>query len=222
MTTDAVHAGQAVYSRRTLAIYDWLVLGFSNRFVWRCPTRHLVEMYNENISENHLDVGVGTGFFLDRCDFPSASPRIVLLDLNSNCLHAAAQRIARYQPEIHQANVLEPIEMDGVNFDSVGINYLLHCLPGNIQTKTAVLANLKQHMNPNAVLFGSTILHDGVRRNWMARRLMKFYNDRRIFTNTYDNLDDLESVLHSQFDTVSVRTIGCVALFQVSQPMICP
>jgi len=45
-----------------LSGYDLWVLGFSNTFVWRCPTRLLLEFYNEHISGNHLDVGVGTGY----------------------------------------------------------------------------------------------------------------------------------------------------------------
>jgi hypothetical protein len=35
-----VEAGQAVYSPLALAAYDALVLGFSNRYVWRLPVRN--------------------------------------------------------------------------------------------------------------------------------------------------------------------------------------
>lgn len=41
-TDEQVRAGQAVYSRRVLALYDWFVLGISNRFVWKCPTPQLL------------------------------------------------------------------------------------------------------------------------------------------------------------------------------------
>ena len=42
-TTNAqVDAGQAVYTKQTLAVYDLIVLGISNRFIWRCPTQQLV------------------------------------------------------------------------------------------------------------------------------------------------------------------------------------
>lgn len=58
----AAAAGAAVYSKPLLSGYDLWVLGFSNTFVWRCPTRLLLEFYNEHISGNHLDVGVGTGY----------------------------------------------------------------------------------------------------------------------------------------------------------------
>jgi hypothetical protein len=99
---------------------------------------------------------VGTGYFLDRCRFPSQSPRIGLLDLNPNVLQYASQRIARYKPETYCRNVLEPIFIDAAKFDSVAVNYLLHCVPGCIESKAVAFDHLKALMNPNAVLFGST------------------------------------------------------------------
>jgi 16S rRNA G1207 methylase RsmC len=162
---EQIEAGQAIYTKRTLAAYDFVVLGLSNRFIWKCPTNRLLEQYNTRITANHLDVGVGTGYFLDRCRFPSPEPRVALMDLNRNALDFAARRIARYKPETYVRNVLEPISIDAEKFDSVGVNYLLHCLPGSIGSKPAVFDHLKSLMNPNAVLFGSTLLQGGVARS---------------------------------------------------------
>lgn len=131
---EKVLAGQAIYTRRTLGAYDFVVHGVSNRFFWRCPTQRLVDHYNGHVSANHLDVGVGTGYFLDRCRFPSAKPRVALMDLNQSTLDFASKRIARYQPEIYRRSVLDPIQIDAPKFDSVGINYLLHCVPGNFRS----------------------------------------------------------------------------------------
>ena len=39
-------AGAAVYSRTVLAVYDWFVLGFSNRVLWRCPTVEIAALYD--------------------------------------------------------------------------------------------------------------------------------------------------------------------------------
>jgi ubiquinone/menaquinone biosynthesis C-methylase UbiE len=121
--------GYAVYSRSVLAIYDFLVLGASCRYVWRCPARLIVDFFDLHVSANHLDVGVGTGFFLERCSFPSAKPRLGLMDVNPNCLAAAARRVSRYVPEIYRANVLEPLRLDAAKFDSASLSLLLHCLP---------------------------------------------------------------------------------------------
>lgn len=206
-------AGQAVYTKQTLAVYDFVVLGISNRFIWNCPTQRLVQHYDKMITANHLDVGIGTGYFLDRCQLPSSTPRIALMDLNSNTLEFASQRIARYHPKTYRRNVLEPIDWGERKFDSVGINYLLHCLPGTLESKSIALDYLKTLMNPDAVLFGSTILQGGTPNIWLARRLMTVYNKQGIFSNQQDNLEDLKSVLNQRFREVSVEVIGCVALF---------
>ena len=60
----AVEAGQAVYSPFVLRMYDWFVLGFSSRFIWRCPASEMRRLYDRNVSSRHLDIGVGTGYFL--------------------------------------------------------------------------------------------------------------------------------------------------------------
>lgn len=213
VTSEQVAAGQAVYTKRLLHAYDLLVLGVSNRFIWRCPTPRLVELYNQHVTANHLDVGVGTGYFLDRCRFPSATPRMALMDLNQNSLDFAARRIARYHPETYLRNVLEPISLDASKFDSVGVNYLLHCVPGSIESKAVIFDHLRELMNPGAVLFGSTLLQGGVRRNWAAKRLMTFYNSKGVFTNERDTLDGLQQSLHQCFREVSVEVVGCAALY---------
>jgi len=210
---EQVSAGQAVYTRRSLRLYDSVVLGLTNNLIWKCPTQRLVEHYNKHITANHLDVGVGTGYFLAHCRFPSQTPRIALSDINRNSLDFAAQRIARHTPETYLRNILEPVSIDAANFDSVGINYLLHCLPGTIASKTVTLDHLKALMNPNAVLFGSTLLQGDVSRNWLARRLMAFYNKKGIFSNQHDDLNGLKQALSQRFHDVSVEIVGCAALF---------
>jgi hypothetical protein len=213
-----VLAGQAVYTPRALKLYDGFVLGFSNRFIWRCPTRHLEDLYRENLSRNHMDVGVGTGYFLDRCGPPletagTPPPRIVLMDLNRTCLQTAAQRIARYQPQTLQRNILQPIAGAGPPFDSIGLNYVLHCLPGDLAGKAVVFDHLKPLLAPGGVLFGSTILAAGTPRYLMARWLIDAYNRKGIFGNRHDSLEDLKSVLEQRFESWHIDTRGCVALF---------
>lgn len=209
----SIDAGQAVYTPRVLALYDFLVHGVSNHFIWRCPTRQLVKFSNAHITGNHLDLGVGTGLLLDRATLPTDS-RIVLVDLNQNCLDATARRIARYQPTCYRRNVLEPLDLPGERpFDSAGLNYLLHCLPGTIATKAAVFDHVAEYLTPGGVLFGSTLLGDGVRHNAAARALMRRYNRQGIFSNTEDKLTDLECALKTRFDEWGVEVAGCAAMF---------
>lgn len=212
-SAEQVAAGQAIYTKRVLRAYDFVVLGVSNRFVWKCPTQRLEEHYNQHVTANHLDVGVGTGYFLDRCRFPSRSPRIALMDLNQNALEFASRRIARYSPATYCRDVLQPISIDAAKFDSVGINYLLHCVPGAIESKAIAFDHLKALMNPEAVLFGSTLLHGGVARTWFAKRLMGTYNRKGIFSNRHDDVDGLKRALSHRFREVSVEIVGCAAIF---------
>lgn len=212
-TAEQIAAGQAVYTKRVLNAYDFIVLGVSNRFIWKSPTARLLAHYDSHVTENHLDVGVGTGYFLDKCRFPTGTPRIALVDLNPETLAFASRRIARYAPETHRRNVLEPFEIEGPRFDSVGVNYLFHCLPGTMQAKAVAFDHLKAHMNPGAVLFGSTLLHEGVPVGRLGRRLMKVYNGKGIFSNRHDTLEALERELTARFRDVSIDTVGCAALF---------
>jgi SAM-dependent methyltransferase len=213
ISQEQVEAGQAVYTKSMLNIYDWLVLKFSNRLIWRCPSRHILALYDRFVTANHLDVGVGTGYFLDHCRFPNAHPRLALLDLNPNCLEETSRRLARYRPQSYRANVLEPVRLDIPRFDSIGLNYLLHCLPGTIRTKGAVFLHLKALLNPGGVMFGSTLLSDGVHRGAAAKRLMALYNAKGIFTNEHDDLEGLKAALSEHLAGVHVEVVGCAALF---------
>jgi SAM-dependent methyltransferase len=213
VTPDQVEAGHAFYTKRALAFYDAAILGYFSRMAWKCPARRILQHYDQHVSTNHLDVGVGTGYFLDRCRFESSSPRVALMDPNTNCLEVAGRRIARYAPEMYQANVLEPIPFDVATFDSVGLNYVLHCIPGDIATKAVVFDNLKPLMNPGGVVFGATLLHDGVHRNWLARKVMDRNNKHGIFANADDSLDGLRSALAEHLTDSVVDVVGCVGIF---------
>jgi len=212
-TTHEVEAGQAVYSRLVLSIYDLYVLGLSNHLIWKCPTRLLIHNYNAHASDRHLDVGVGTGYLLDKCCFPVMNPDITLLDLNPNSLAAAAKRLRHYQPRCCQHNIFEPPPFSGEHFDSIGINYLLHCLPGSMEEKAVVFDNLLEVLAPGGVLFGSTLLQGDTKMSPAARKLMAVYNRKGIFSNTQDTYGALEKILADRFTSYHLEQIGCVAIF---------
>ena len=142
----------AIYSHLALSFYDFYVLLFSNYLVWKCPTSLIKEFYNKNVSSNHLDIGVGTGYFLDKCKFPTTKPNITLMDLNPNCLESAAKRIARYQPQTCVADIFKRLPLTNERFDSVGLNYLFHCLPGNFLKKASIFKNI-DFFQPSATVF---------------------------------------------------------------------
>jgi SAM-dependent methyltransferase len=208
-----VEAGQAVYSPFVLAAYDWLVLGVSNSLIWRCPTADLRRLYDRNVADRHLDVGVGTGYFLDKAHWPAAPPSITLVDLNPNSLATAARRIRRYAPETMRANVLDPLPVMEP-FGSVGLSYLLHCLPGTIPEKAVVFDHIRPLLAPSARVFGATIVQGDVPRSRTAQALMDLYNRKGIFSNAGDRVEDLNAALGARFDSPRIEVKGNVALFE--------
>ena len=86
--------GAAVYTPFTLKLYDWWVLGVSNRFAWQCPTSTtLLPFFEKHMGQRHLGVGVGTGFYLANARI-SAATNLTLLDLNDNS-HSGASTQSR-------------------------------------------------------------------------------------------------------------------------------
>ena len=83
--TDPAYRGQRDYKGPLLKLYDPLVLGPIARFVWRCPASGLLEAYRRHIRDTHLDVGPGTGYFLDHAGLAPGS-RVTILDPNPNVL----------------------------------------------------------------------------------------------------------------------------------------
>jgi hypothetical protein len=199
--------GARVYTRATLRGYDLVVLGVSNRLIWRCPTPRLLAHYNQHVGPRHLDLGPGTGFFLDRCQFPTPKPELTLMDVNRACLAVAARRLQRYDPLIWQADVLSPFDRTGRPYDSIGLNYVLHCLPGPMASKAAVFDNLRPLLAEGGTLFGATLLGEPPARSRSARKLMQFYSNER------DSLEGLQRALEARFNRVEVVPIGCAALF---------
>jgi hypothetical protein len=211
--SDPAYAGQAVYTPRMLRVYDSLVTKFSNSLIWRCPARRILEHYDRHVRASHLDVGPGTGYYLDRCSFPSTAPRITLVDPNLEVLRFAADRISRYQPAIHAADALKPIDLEPASFSSIGLAYVLHCIPGSIRSKAIVFDNLIPLVEPGGVIFGTTILSQGVRHTRLGRNLMRIYNKKGIFANLEDDLAEMDRVLASRFERFELEVIGAVALF---------
>lgn len=217
MATDT-QAGQAIYNPGTLALYDLVVLRLSNPLIWRCSTARILDLYDQHADVSHLDVGVGTGWYLDRCRFPSSAPRIGLMDLNANSLDHAAQRIARYRPEQYCLDVLGEPATGIAPFASIGMTYLLHCLPGDIATKAAAFDTVRPCLRDDGLVFGATILAGGVPTTAVSRALMRIYNRKGVFSNGGDTLIALDAALEQRFRKVVITVVGCVALFVAREP----
>jgi len=216
------------YSRLMLSLYDIWVLGITNFMIWRCPTSTvLLPFFHKNIGENaHLDVGVGTGYYLAASASQFAKTKnVTLLDLNPNTLDVASARLrkAGYKGTIDtvERSVFLPLP-DSLHskFDSISTFFLLHCLPGTFPAKAShVFSNLSVGLAPGGVLYGSTVLTHGVTHNWAGRLLLRFYNYVGAFGNTEDDAVNLERALKGCFEEVNFRLVGSVALFEGRKPI---
>lgn len=204
--------GYAAYTRLALRFYDRFVIGFSNRFVWGCPSGRIRALYEEHLSANHLEVGVGTGYYLARtAKDPGA--RLVLLDANENCLRHSMRRLRKLRPESIKRNVLETLYLGREPFDSIAMSHVLHCLPGDIESKAAVIDELILQLNDGGVLFGSTLLGEDIECALPARVMSRVYNSKGIFCNEHDSLGELMTVLSTRFRTFNVEVRGSAVLF---------
>lgn len=210
-----VEEGQAVYTPMVLKVYDVGILGVSCRWVWKCPASLMQAHYDEHLGARHGDVGVGTGYFLDRAKWATPPEGLTLVDLNPNSLTATRERVERFDPATVEADILQPLpELPHAPFDSVGVNFLLHCIPGGFPDKaTTVFGNLAPHVAPGGVVFGSTILGPGEPHSRLAQGVLKGYNRKGIFHNLDDDLEGLTTALAGAFEHHEVRRVGSVALF---------
>ena len=207
-------AGQAIYTPFFLKyVYDPLVVHFANEFTWRCPSRALLDLYNEHVSGDHLDVGPGTGWYLKHCRFPASSPRLSLMDINANVLARSASRLAKYRPAQYSVNLLEPIDIGNRQFGSIGMTHVLHCLPGTMKEKARVFDHLRPLLRPDGVLFGSTILFGGVQQTRLSWSQLRTMNRQQVFDNVNDSLDALDAALGQRFRRHTLCAVGSVGLF---------
>ncbi|MFF7977225.1 methyltransferase [Streptomyces sp. NPDC007905] len=222
MTTSShsaqVHAGQAMYQPWTLPLYDLVAFKFNCRFLFRVPVPEVVAMFDRNVSPTHLDVGVGTGYFLDNCR-TEPGQSITLADLNEHSLRHAARRLApRFDVRAVRANALEPLPLPEASFGSASMNFLLHCVPGTIREKAKVLDHVAACVRPGGRLFGATVLSKGVPVGPAARASFAAWNWRGVMHNSEDSLDDLRAELAARFPTHTLSVHGCAALFEAEVP----
>ncbi len=213
---DAAYRGQSDYTRPLLALYDPLVLGFAARFVWRCPTARLVEGYREHIRSRHLDVGPGTGYFLERAGLPAGS-RLTILDPNPNVLAHTTRRLRQLDITAVQADVLKPLPVEGP-FDSAALNLVIHCLPGPMSRKAAAVGNVAAVLVPTGVLFGASVLGTAGPQTWLSRRVLAAFNRRGAFDNLSDSEAGLREILATSFDHVELETVGSMRSTPASRP----
>ena len=213
---DPAYRGQADYTPQLLALYDRVVIGFLGWFLWRVPLEPIMEGYRRHIRDDHLDVGPGTGWFIERSSLPDGS-KVTLLDPNPNVLRHASRKLRRLDVTTVQADVLKPLPVQGP-FDSAALNLVIHCLPGPMSRKALAIEHIAAVLTPTATLFGATVLGRSANHTWLGRRVLAAFNWRGAFDNLDDSEAGLREILTASFEEVDVQTVGSVAIFRAKGP----
>ena len=213
--------GAAAYSKLVLFFYDFFVLRFMSSIFWRCSTaRVTLPFFKANIRRTHLDIGVGTGWFLQHSPLASDAP-ITLCDLNPNCLEVTKERLGRPDLDCLNLDILEPLPESLGSFDSISLMFLLHCLPPPQERKCQVLRTLKHHLKHDGILFGCTVLGPS---SGDQTRLSKFALRRINSKGRMGNLGDTKELfietLEKNYSHVESRVVGSMLLFSAREPIL--
>lgn len=214
--SDPAYKGQKDYGPLFLAVYDWWVLGFMARAVWRSPTPAIIERYRPLFGQRHLDVGPGSGYAID-----VAAPdgmELTLLDPNRDVLGHCAKRLSRFDPIVVEADVLKTLPVRGP-FDSAALSFVLHCLPAPMKNKASAIRNVAAVLKPDGVLFGGTVLGLEEDHSAPARAFIKAFNKRGAFDNLTDTQNGLDSILSESFSNVAIDVVGSLAFFEARNPI---
>jgi hypothetical protein len=218
-TLDCVPDSIKAYTKPGLRVYDWLVMHLFLKYAWGCSPDDLVEHYRRHVTSNHADIGVGTGYCLDRCGFDSPSPRLALIDLQPNCLQYTARRLSRYRPSTHLCDVLQPMRaITGGPFDSIAMGGVLHCLAGDLRQKGRAFDRIATLARSGTKIFGYSLVSDEVPLRVRSRMVHRLLNRLRVVDNSNDRLSDLRRELAARFTDCRVEAIGCMALFSAVVP----
>ena len=213
--SDPAYKGQKDYGPLVLAVYDWWVLGFMARMVWRSPTPLIIEWYRPLFGDRHLDIGPGSGYFVD-VSAPD-DVELTLLDPNRDVLDHCERRLSRFDPTLVEADVLKPLPVRGP-FDSAALSAVLHCLPGPMEAKAAAIRNAASVLDTEGVLFGATVLGLAERHTMAARAFVRAANIQGGFDNLDDTREGLEAILSASFEDVEIEVVGSLALFAARNP----
>ncbi len=203
---------QAFFSTMSHQLYDFGLYRIVTQLFWRCPTERLLENYVQNISGNHLELGVGSGYFLARTLCPEYVKRLVLLDLNPQCLGKSGQRLSPLHPVLLHHDICEPLQQEDL-FESVGMNYVLHCMPGPLSHQQT-FQNVHSLLQPGGVFFGATLVPHAPHQTTGSEHFMGLLNKMGIFKNDSHTSRELRARLEDVFATVEIEMVGDACVFR--------
>lgn len=192
---------------KSLRYYDLFVNEINCKFVWSCHKKNIENLYKKNIRKNHLEIGPGTGYFIKNYKFNN----LTLVDINDDILkyNLKQQPLTKY---IRQNLFLKDEKINLLNYSSVGVNCVLHCVPGKLEDK---MNNLIQSFNDkDIIIFGATVVNDPS-NNYLTNIQLKILNKYGIFHNKNDYTENLIHFLEKNNYNYNIKKIGQMILFEI-------
>ena len=193
--------------------YDFIVNNLNCKYVWKCDQKNIANMYKKNITSNHIEIGPGTGYFLKNYKFNN----LTLIDVNKdilleceNNLKSNCKNINIINKNIFNKN--NQIELN--NYNSIGLNYVLHCVPNKLSDS---LDNLRNNIisDSNLNLFGSTVIPPNNIYN-LATLEIYFLNKLKIFNNINHSDSELRKYVKNNFNKFNIIKEGHSLLFDIN------
>ena len=93
----------------------------------------------------------------------------------------------------------------------------MHCVPGTFAEKGIAFRRLTKLLFDHGVLFGTSVLSEGVNKNLLARPFMWLMNTIGVFNNRRDNEMELKSALEACGKLVYFEIVGVTAFFAIKK-----
>ena len=186
--------------------YDYFVNNINCKYVWKCDQRYIKKLYANNITNKHLEIGPGTGYFIKKYQFNN----LHLVDINQDILDNSKKNLSNscQNIKIHNQNIFENNNKINEDITSIGLSYVLHCVPNNLDISIDNL--VKNTKNDNQItIFGSTVIPN--KKDFLAMTEIYTLNTLGIFNNINHNKDQLECII-SKYNG-KIKHVGNVLLF---------
>ena len=170
------------YDFGVLPFYDMFILHVTCSRAWKAPLTTLLPFFRAHFSDNHLDMGVGTGFFPATvlAEKEPAKQQLTLLDLSTTALAKTKRRVEAAAPHV----AVRTIEADATalpamysanRFDSISASLLLHCIPAPATAKMrGLVATARQLLSSGGVFYGATVLGETARKSTVPSATIDF------------------------------------------------
>jgi ubiquinone/menaquinone biosynthesis C-methylase UbiE len=96
------------YSKLIFSVYDRFLLNYALPLIWKVKKSDVQLFYQNHISSDHLDIGAGTGYFIQNCEHLPANFKLSVMDINPICLKICEIQLQKFNPILQEQDGLTP------------------------------------------------------------------------------------------------------------------